>query len=221
MAEDKDYRNTEYCPLLENVKEKKQALEEKIKSECPRTKIFYNKIRDRKGAYHEKFAGIYNDKCAYCGVKWGLLPTESFEVDHFVNEASFPDSLEGRAEAGRVKNLVWACISCNHGKKGITLIPPYDDILNPDNGNITKVFWRDKKYNIHVCDTYQNDEMIQKFYKALGLGYEARRLDYLILQLNGKCQSAKSSAQKGQLSEALNLLMQRRNRTKLTNGTLT
>ncbi len=46
-----DYRNTEYCPALENVENKKKALEEKIKLAHPRQKIMYNKI------YHRNLLG--------------------------------------------------------------------------------------------------------------------------------------------------------------------
>ena len=47
MARDKDYRNTEYCPILNKVEEQKQVLEKEIKSEFPRTKIVYNKANNR------------------------------------------------------------------------------------------------------------------------------------------------------------------------------
>ena len=92
------------------------------------------------------------------------------QVDHFINEASFPNTTEGRAEAGRMINLVWSCISCNRGKSGITIKPPYDELLNVDNGNIAGVFRRDKDYYIRICDTYQDDKFIQQFYDSLHLG---------------------------------------------------
>ena len=123
MARDNDYRNTIYCPVLDKVEEQKNALEKEIKLAFPRTKIIYNKVKERNSEYHKKFAKIYNNKCAYCGAMWGLLPVESFEVDHFFNEASFPDTTAGRTEAGRMINLAWACISCNRGKRGITIKP--------------------------------------------------------------------------------------------------
>ena len=95
MARDNDYRNTIYCPVLDKVEEQKNALEKEIKLAFPRTKIIYNKVNERNSEYHKKFAKIYNNKCAYCGAMWGLLPVESFEVDHFFNEASFPDTTAG------------------------------------------------------------------------------------------------------------------------------
>ena len=220
MARDKDYRNTEYCPILNKVEEQKQVLEKEIKSEFPRTKIVYNKVNNRDSVYHKKFAQIYNNKCAYCGALWGLLPVESFEVDHFLNEASFPDTTEGRVEAVRMINLVWSCISCNRGKREITIKPPYDDLLNVDNGNIAMVFRRDREFYIRICNTYQNDKFIQQFYKSLHLGYETRRLDYLGLQLEGKYQAEKDEKRKNKLGECLSILMKERNRMVVTDGAL-
>ena len=220
MTRDKDYRNTEYCPKLNKVEEKKQILEKEIKSESPRTKIVYNKVNKRDSIYHKKIAQIYNHKCAYCGALSGLLPVESFEVDHFLNEASFPDTIEGRAEAGRMINLVWSCISCNRGKCGITIKPPYDDLLNVDNGNIAGVFRRDKDYYIRICDTYQDDKFIQQFYESLHLGYETRRLDYLGLQLEGKYQAEKDEKSKVKLGEGLSILLKKRNRMTVTGRSL-
>lgn len=211
MAKDKDYRNTSDCPPFSHIEEKKARLEEKIKSDSPRTKIIYNKVRERKGPYHEEFANIYNKKCAYCGAMWGLLPVEVFEVDHFINEASFPDTIKGKVEAGKMKNLVWACSKCNRGKSGLEIMPPYDEILNVDSGNIACVFLRDKMYNIRISDTYESDQFVQDFYKKLGLGHEVRRLDYLALGLYHKYQDEKDEKRKKKLAEALALLMLRRN----------
>lgn len=220
MARDKDYRNTEYCPQLNKVEEQKEILEKEIKLESPRTKIIYNKVNNRDSIYHKKFAQIYNHKCAYCGALSGLLPVESFEVDHFINEASFPNTTEGRAEAGRMINLVWSCISRNRGKSGITIKPPYDELLNVDNGNIAGVFRRDKDYYIRICDTYQDDKFIQQFYDSLHLGYETRRLDYLGLQLEGKYQSEKDEKRKIKLGESLSILLKKRNRMTVTGRSL-
>lgn len=219
MTKDKDYRNTQYCLKLEDVEKKKAILENKIKAEFPRIKIIYNKIHDRKGVFHSQFANIYNKKCAYCGAYWGLLPTEFFEVDHFINEASYEDTTDGRVKAGKLKNLVWSCIWCNRGKSGLTIRPPYDDILNVDNGNIAEVFFRNEDFSISISGLYQDNEFIQDFYKSLHLGYETRRLDYLGLQLLGRYQNEKNQIKKSQLGEMLAILMQKRNGMKLISET--
>ena len=108
-----DYRNTEYCPALENVENKKKALEEKIKLAHPRQKIMYNKIHNRSSIFNKEFCSIYNYKCAYCGVSMDILPVTLFEVDHFVAESLFDD----KEKAGKVKNLVLSCYQCNRNKK--------------------------------------------------------------------------------------------------------
>ena len=56
MARDNDYRNTIYCPVLDKVEEQKNALEKEIKLAFPRTKIIYNKVKERNSEYHKKFA---------------------------------------------------------------------------------------------------------------------------------------------------------------------
>ena len=218
MEKNNDYRNTAYCPVLDKVDEQKSALVKEIEKASPRTKIIYNKVRERGSIYHKKFAEIYNEKCAYCGAMLGWLPVESFEVDHFINEDSFPDTIEGRIEAGKISNLAWACVSCNRGKRGITIEPPYDSLLNVDNGNITHVFRRDEDFYIRICDTYQEDEFIQKFYHALHLGYETRRLDYFALKLEGKCNEEKDEKRKLVLLEQLKRLRNRRNHMAVSSG---
>ncbi len=141
---------------------------------------------------------------------------ESFEVNHFLNENSFPKTTEGRAEAGRMENLVWSCISCNRGKYDIMIQDPYENSLNVDSGNITKVFYRDEDFSIKVCDTYQEDKFIQNFYKKLRLGYETRRLDYFGLRLRGRYLREKDEEKKNQLGNALNILIRKRNMIKMT-----
>ncbi|MCC8106987.1 MAG: HNH endonuclease [Clostridiales bacterium] len=218
MPVDKDYRNTRYCPVLKDVEKQKAELDKEIKSAFPRTKIVYNKVRERAGSYHKKFAKIYNEKCGYCGVAWGLLPTESFEIDHFINEASFPDTKEGRAEAGKLDNLIWSCISCNRGKKGMTIEAPYDQILNVDNGNIADVFERTPDYYIKISEAYQKDEFIKTFYENLHLGYETRRLDYLLMQLDGRRHVEKDEKRRAKWNECFIELSEIRNHMVVTDG---
>ena len=214
-----DYRNTPLCPVLEGIKEKKRAMEEKIRQEHPKAKIFYNFIQARGSAYHKEFAEIYCTKCAYCGAKWGLLPVESFEIDHFINEASFPKTAAGRAKAGQINNLVWSCITCNRGKSGLFIAAPYDTILCVDNGNIAKVFFRDEGFAIQICDTYANDPFIKSFFHALHLDHEARRLDYLVLMLDEMCQKEKDEGRKSKLMRIQLNILKKRNMTVTAGGT--
>lgn len=140
-----------------------------------------------------------------------MFPVESFEIDHFVNEASFPKTAEGREAAGRVRNLVWSCTSCNRGKRALTLIPPYDKILNADDGSIAKVFKRDDQFYIQIRNEFKNDEFVNKFYDELHLGYEARRLDYLLLKMQGMHDSESDEVKKTKLGESIYLLLRKRN----------
>lgn len=216
MTRNEDYRNTEYCSALNNVVQKKRALENEIKSAHPQVRVFYNQVHIRANEYHDKFAQIYNYKCAYCGASCGLLPIECFEIDHFLNQASFSNTTDGKAEAGKIDNLVWACISCNRGKSGIIIKDKYTDLLNVDNGNIAKVFTRDKLNYIRINNLYENDEFLHKFYDALYLGHERRRLDYLLLQMEGKFKVETNEKKKSKLSEGIYILLKKRNSKTVT-----
>lgn len=215
MADTKDYRNSEYCPKLSKVDEEKKTLELLIQKESPKTQIIYNKVRNRKEKYNSMFAGIYNYKCGYCGCLCGLLPLESFEVDHFINEASFPKTTAGRIEAGRMTNLVWSCITCNRGKTNVTVAGSYINLLNPDLNNITSVFERNHEYYIKITDAYKEDGFINEFYEKLCLGYERRRIDYMLLELEGMYEEEKDPDKKAQLGESLLRLTQKRNRASI------
>ena len=52
MEKNNDYRNTAYCPVLDKVDEQKRALVKEIEKASPRTKIIYNKVRERGSIYH-------------------------------------------------------------------------------------------------------------------------------------------------------------------------
>lgn len=183
VGNDKDYRNTDTCPVLAEVAFKKNDLEDKIRKEHKRAKIMYTYVRNKQGAYFGPFSKIYNDKCAYCGVLIGIKDICMFEVDHFICESSFSNDIKGRSEAGRVNNLVLSCYSCNRGKGNLLIEGAYKKILNPDDGSIAKVFVRDEDYYIRIQSDYVGDSVIEDFYKELTLGSELRRLDYLLLEM--------------------------------------
>lgn len=184
LKNNNDYRNTDSCPILENIDIKKSDLERLVKREHPRVRIMYNEIKKKNGKYFKKLETLYNHKCAYCGIITILNDIRLFEVDHFICEASYEDSTSGRAEAGKVSNLIFSCYSCNRGKKGMILSGKYRNLLNPDDNSIAQVFFRDENYYIKIRDEFQDDSFIQKFYDDLSLGNEFRRLDYLLLEIN-------------------------------------
>jgi len=203
-----DYRNTEYCPILENVVDKKKTLEKNIRIAHPRQKIMYNKVCKRNTAFNKEFCDIYNCKCAYCGVSMEILPAMLFEVDHFVAESLFDD----KEEAGKVDNLVLACYQCNRNKKEFEISEEYIAQLSTDDGQIANVFFRDNEYYIRIRDTYIHDETINSFYNQLQLMHQTRRLDYLLMNMQGLHKRIEGTAQGGKLAEAILILQRKRNK---------
>lgn len=203
-----DYRNTEYCPMLKNVEDKKKVLEEKIRLAHPRQKIMYNKVHNRNTTYNKEFCSIYNCKCAYCGVSMDILPATLFEVDHFVAESLFDD----KEEAGKVKNLVLSCYQCNRNKKEFEISGEYIEKLNTDDGKIANVFFRDDKYYIRIKDDYIEDATINGFYNQLQLVHQTRRLDYLLISMQGLHKKLEGTVQGGRLAEAILTMQKKRNK---------
>lgn len=203
-----DYRNTEYCPNLENVADKKKVLEKKIRTAHPRQKIMYNKVHNRNTTFNKEFCAIYNCKCAYCGVSMDILPATLFEVDHFVAESLFDE----KVEAGKVDNLVLACYQCNRNKKEFEIGGEYIEKLNTDDGKIAYVFFRDEKYYIRIKDDYAEDETINGFYNQLQLGHQTRRLDYLLINMQGLHKKLEGTIQGGKLAEAILTMQRKRNK---------
>lgn len=203
-----DYRNTEYCPILENVENKKKVLDEKIRLAHPRQRIMYNKVHDRNTTFNKEFCNIYNCKCDYCGVSMDILPATLFEVDHFIAESLFDD----KEKSGKVENLVLACYQCNRNKKNFKIVGDYIDILNTDDGKIANVFFRDDKYYIRIKDEYIDDTTINNFYNQLQLVHQTRRLDYLLINMQGLQKKLEGTIQGGKLAEAILTMQKKRNK---------
>jgi len=184
MGIKKDYRNTDKCPSLSDVETKKNILNQKIREKHPRTKILYNLIKNKQGEYFKEFAEIYNHKCAYCGAVLKFTDIRLFEVDHFICESSFPNDTNGRATAGKVENLVFSCYSCNRGKSRLYVELGYQATINPDDNSIATVFSRDEEYYIKISNDSCKDSFVQLFYEKLRLGSEARRIDFLLLEMD-------------------------------------
>lgn len=189
-----DYRNTTYCKKLEKVTEKKEELKKKIRNQNhPRTENFYKIVRDE---FKHEYLEIYNYKCAYCGVSLAvLLDSDLFEIDHYENEASF----KTKKEAGKLENLVLACRNCNRNKSGFLIKKDYLEKLQPDNDKIKKIFYRTDNYGIKISPEYEKDEEILKFYNQLKLDFEFRKLDFLLLNLEGLY----DSLEEGELKRAI------------------
>lgn len=203
----KDYRNTKYCPKLDQLKNKKKSLQEKIIKEHPNTTVFYNQVKKIDSEYNKEFRKIYNNKCAYCGVSCSFLPKRMFETDHFIPESSIINN----KESGQLKNLVFSCYDCNRGKSNLTFEKKYQELLDPDNTSIANVFYRNDKYEIKINDKYCEDETINKFYNKLKFDYEIKRLDFLILNINGLLSNINEKSFELELNKLLNFLVKKRN----------
>lgn len=208
-----DYRNTKYCPKLENIIAKKLSLESSIRQNNPKTKILYNRIHGKDSTYFTVFSEIYNHKCAYCGASMLFTDKRLFEVDHFICESSYGKDTASKAEAGRLSNLVLACYTCNRGKKDFLIKDDYCHVLNPNDDSIAKVFYRDDEYYIQIQDEYKSDAIIKDFYDKLKLGYQTRRLDYLLLEMRGLLVKFKSEELKDKLKSAMAILIEKKNCT--------
>lgn len=205
----KDYRNTKYCKPIENIKEKKSVLNKKICKEHPRVKIIYNQVSDNKGDYKASFMEMYNYKCCYCGNSIKNINSTLFEVDHYICESSF----DTKEEAGKMENLVLACYDCNRPKSDLLIVGEYIRMLNPDFEDIKDVFYRDDDYYISISEDFKNDYFINKFYNQLKLGYQARRLDFLLMNMSGLCDKLEGQQQSEKLNMVLTKLKEKRNLT--------
>ncbi|MCD1655523.1 HNH endonuclease [Treponema zuelzerae] len=207
-----DYRLTKSCPQFCNIKEKKQELTNKIKREHPRCKNMYNKIHLRKENYYHLFSEIYNHRCAYCGASTNFSGILLFEIDHFICESSFSNDTKGKAEAGKTSNLIFSCYTCNREKGQLHITQQYFDLLNPDNGAITNIFFRDELFNIKISERFQGDKFINDFHSKLLLGNQIRRLDYLLLEIQQLVDSlCDDSEYSGPLYKCINLLIFKKN----------
>ncbi|KAF5052922.1 MAG: HNH endonuclease [Sedimentibacter saalensis] len=202
-----DYRNTEYCPILTEISSKKSALKKKICEEHPRIRILYNQVKNKDSCYKSQFMQIYNHKCSYCGNSIENIGTVLFEVDHYICESSFVS----KEEAGKIENLVLACYDCNRSKSDYLIKDEYIETLNPDFEKIKDVFCRDELYYINISDEYKEDQFIIDFHNKLKLGYQTRRLDYLLMNIRGLCEKLDGNPKVEKLNVALRKLQKKRN----------
>jgi HNH endonuclease. len=203
-----DYRATEYCPAIKDLKLKKQDIVKKIKSVYPRAKDMHTYIRENNGPYKIEFMKAYNYKCSYCGASIDILPKEMFEIDHFIYEKSFSK----KADAGFIENLVLACHSCNRQKRAFKIPDKDRDFLYPDLENIKDTFKRDEQYYIRISQDFTSNGTIKNFYEELGLGKEIHRLDYLLMNMIGLQRTIKDDTEAyTKIGQAIDKLRLKRN----------
>lgn len=199
-----DYRNTTYCKKLTEVEKKKKELEKKIRNNGhPRTNNFYEIVRDE---YKREYLDIYNYKCSYCGVLVFVPGYQSFEIDHFKNKASFDTD----TAAGAMENLVLACFTCNRSKSSLELSENYINELQPDKNKIKNYFYRDNDYSIKIVDKYKSDKEIEKFHKTLKLNYEFRKIDFLLLNMEGLYENLNEGPLKDKIGNLKGILYNKR-----------
>lgn len=203
-----DYRNTEYCPSLSKVSDKKEGLRSTILEKHPRVKNIYKQIKNKDSEYNKKFRHIYNHKCGYCGVSQKVIDADLFEVDHYICESSFNGD---KIAAGQISNLVLACRKCNRNKGSLFISDTHKNVLSPDDGSIAEVFYRDDKYYIKISERYQQDVQIMSFYDQLELSQQVRRLDYLLMNMEGLCDKIQGSDDAKILGACINELRKKRN----------
>lgn len=181
MAE--DYRNTKYCPELENVKENKCEVEAVVKKNHPRAVDMHTYISPNDDKYKMLFMKVYNCKCAYCGASKDLIPKVLFEVDHFLYKES--SRFKSKKDGGYIENLVLSCHDCNHRKSSFDISDSEYNALYPDGEEIKNTFYRDENYYIKLSEEAEKNCTIESFYEQLQLGGEVHRLDYLLMNLIG------------------------------------
>lgn len=178
-----DYRNTKYCPLLDNLQQKKDNIVKVVKNKHSKAVDMHTYISNNNGPFKIAFIKAYNEKCSYCGVSLDLIPKSLFQIDHFIFKKS-PEFNGSKAAAGKIENLVLSCNICNHNKSSFS-IPKSERVkLHPEQ-NICTTFYRDENYYIRVAKRFNSNETVNEFYKTLKLGSEIHRLDYLLMSMIG------------------------------------
>ncbi len=184
-----DYRNTQYCQNLDDIRNRKAAVETTIKEQHRRAKDMHRYVSENGSVYKTQFIEAYNGKCAYCGMSIDIAPKEFFEIDHYIFKESA--KFHTKKDAGYMDNLVLACHTCNHRKSDFEITDKNYKKLYPDGKEITNTFFRDSDYYIRVSSAEKTNSEVLAFYEQLGFGDELRRLDYLLLSIYGFEESIK------------------------------
>lgn len=184
-----DYRNTKYCPTLDNLAEKKQDVKNSILAVHSRAIDMHRYISDNDKSFKQAFVQAYNAKCAYCGVPLENISWNLFEIDHFIPQTD--GRFKYKSEAGYIENLVLSCFNCNRAK-GDFVIPDKDHYkVHPDGSDVCNTFVRDDDYYIRLSDASLGDASVEAFYERLCLGNQMHRLDYLLMNMRGLRDSLK------------------------------
>ncbi len=204
-----DYRNTQYCPKLSDLKEKKEKVKEAVLQVYPHAKGMHKYISNNRSCFKQQFIEAYNGKCPYCGVTLAIIGWKQFEVDHFIPQNS--SRFSTKAQAGSIENLVLACYDCNRSKSSLELSDEDRYKVDPDGPDICRSFVRDEDYYIRIGEDFSTDDAVKQFYMQLGLDRQIHRLDYLLMSMLGLREKLKGKPSVYMhLTEAIDLLKQKR-----------
>ena len=201
-----DYRCTKYCNTFDGILKKRAEYKDKFVKEHPSSTHHYNTISKKDGSEKKDFVALFGEKCVYCGTSLSIISLDLFEIDHFIPKAHFPE--DKYIEADCIDNLVPSCQACNRNKSDF-LFGNDNNIINVESG-INQIFYRDENFYIKIAETYKNDPKICDFYSKMKFDSELRRIDYLLMSLEGL--SKKSSKFRMELTAIFNSLLQKRNR---------
>lgn len=182
-----DYRRVDEKTFCDDVENKKVKLLQKLGK---RIKVHYDHIKNRDSLANTEFLSIYGFSCVYCGIGELFINRTDLEVDHFVCESAFKQTVNGkeiidRKSAGNINNLVASCSLCNRRKSNLIISSDTANLINIDKNLIANVFERDKKsFKILIKDEYKNNLGIVELYHKLNLGSDLKRLEYMGLKLD-------------------------------------
>ena len=159
-----DYRRTKYCPELIDIQQKKNKVEDLIKTAHTYAKDMHSYISNNSQKFKIEFIKAYNGKCAYCGASIDLIKKSEFEIDHFLYEKA--PVFATKKDAGYIDNLILACHDCNHNKNAFWVDEEGFDELYPDGEKVKKVFIRDELYYIRINDEYKEKAIINEFLRS-------------------------------------------------------
>ena len=203
-----DYRDTEYCPGFENVKQCKREFMELFRTDHPRAKDVHRYVSNNDDIYKSHFMKVYNGKCAYCGASIKIIPKSMLEIDHFIPHTAA--CFNTKADAGYIENLVLSCHTCNHNKSDFQIPIELQEVTHPDNEGIKSLFFRDELYYIRVADGAPEETM--DFYYKLKLDRPSCRVDYLLLNMIGLYEKVADKPDiHEKLGQAIELLREKRN----------
>ena len=201
-----DYRCTKYCPKLCDVTHKKEKFLEEFQKFHPRTKNHYQYIKERKSKLKLEFLKIYNCKCVYCGNSINNLNIDHFEIDHFVPKACFTDE----NEANSIFNLVASCQACNRLKLDHDITDKNKDLFDVEK-SLPRIFIRNDDCYIKIHNDYLTNKEVLSFYNHLHLGYQTKRLDFILMELHGMIKDDKFIKIRSELKEVYFSIFSKRN----------